>query len=72
MRSLITHPMDPDYRIEIDNSLILCEDLISKYRMLVGSSLWATMLGRYDILYATNTYVRYNILPRKGHLNAWR
>ena len=29
-------PMDPDYRPEIDNSLVLSEDLISKYRMLVG------------------------------------
>ena len=37
--------------------------------MLVGSALWAATLGRYDILYATNTYARYNILSREGHLN---
>jgi len=37
--------------------------------MLVGSALWAATLGRYDILYATNTYALYNILPREGHLN---
>jgi len=61
--------MDPDYRPEIDSSLVLCEDLISKYRMLAGSAFWAAALGRYDILYATNTYARYNILPREGHLN---
>ena len=62
-------PMDPEYRPEVDSSTILSENLIAKYRMLVGSALWAATLGRYDILYATNTFARYNILPREGHLN---
>ena len=43
--------------------------MASKYRMLVGSALWATTLGRYDIIYATSTFARYNAIPREGHLN---
>ena len=39
-------PMDPDYHPEIDNSIVLSDDLIAKYRMLVGSALWAATLGR--------------------------
>jgi hypothetical protein len=61
--------MDPNYHPEVNNSPILSDNLISKYHMLVGSALWATTLGRYDILYATNTFDQYNILPREGHLN---
>ena len=39
-------PMDPDYHPEIDNLIVLSDDLIAKYRMLVGSALWAATLGR--------------------------
>ncbi len=36
-------PIDPDYRPEIDNSIVMSEDLIAKYRMLVGPLRWVDM-----------------------------
>ena len=62
--------MDPKYHPEVDDSSFLGEKLRSKDRMLVGSALWASTLGRFDVLYATNTLARYNAIPREGHLNA--
>ena len=61
-------PMSPDYHPEIDDSPLLTPEDGSRYRMLVGSALWATTLGRHDILYATSTFARYNAVPREGHL----
>ena len=61
-------PMSPEYRPEIDDSPLLSPEDASRYRMLVGSALWATTLGRHDILYATSTFARYNAIPREGHL----
>ena len=63
-------PFDPDYHHEIDESPLLASNDVSKYRMLIGSALWSTVLGRHDILYATGTLARYNALPRQGHLDA--
>ena len=61
-------PMSPEYRPETDDSPLLSPEDGSRYRMLVGSALWATTLGRHDILYATSTFARYNAIPREGHL----
>ena len=61
--------MDPDYHPEIDELPLLIPEMGTKYCMLVGSALWATVLGRFDIMYATSTFARYNALPREGHLN---
>ena len=63
-------PFEPSYHPEIDDSPILGAHEISKYRMLIGSAIWATALGRHDILYATGTLARYNAFPREGHLQA--
>ena len=63
-------PFEPGYHPEIDDSPLLSSHDISKYRMLIGSALWATALGRHDILYATGTLARYNAFPRQGHLEA--
>ena len=38
--------------------------------MLVGSALWATVLGRNDIMYAVSTLARYNAIPRHNHYKA--
>ena len=59
-------PLSPDYHPEVDDSPLLSPEEGSQYRMLVGSALWATTLGRHDILYATPTYARYNAKPREG------
>ena len=61
-------PMDPNYHPEVDDTPLLSSELASKYRMLVGSGLWATTIGRFDVLYAVNTFARYNVMPREGHL----
>ena len=61
-------PMDPNYRPEVDESEFLHGERATKYRMLVGSGLWAATLGRYDVLYPVNTYARFNAIPREGHL----
>lgn len=63
-------PFDPDYHPEIDETPLLTANRVSQYRMLTGSALWATVLGRHDIQYATCTLARYNSLPREGHLQA--
>ena len=63
-------PFDPSYHPEIDDTPLLGNQEISKYRMLIGSAIWATALGRHDILYATGTLARYNAFPREGHLHA--
>lgn len=59
--------MDPNYHPEVDTTELLSPEMCSKYRMFVGSSLWATVLGRHDVLYAVNTFARYNMMPREGH-----
>ena len=63
-------PFDPNYHPEIDETPLLNGNDVSKYKMLIGSALWGTVLGRYDIIYATCTLARYNAIPRQGHLNA--
>lgn len=63
-------PFDTSYHPEIDDTPLLGNQEISKYRMLIGSAIWATAQGRHDILYATGTLARYNAFPRQGHLHA--
>ena len=67
-----TVPMDPDYHPELDDSPLLGEESISKYRMFTGSAQWEITLGRIDIGYATTTLSRYNMCPREGHLLAMK
>ena len=57
-------PMSPDYHPEIDESPLLSPEDGSKYRMLVGSALWAKTLGRHDILYATSTFALMSFLEK--------
>ena len=65
-------PMDPEYRLELDNTPLLGDDDHSIYRMLIGSAQWAITLGRMDIQYATTMLARYGMCPREGHLAAMR
>ena len=50
-------PMDPAYHPEIDESPLLTPESGTKYIMLVESVLWATVLGRFDIMYATSIFL---------------
>ena len=60
--------MSPDYHPETDTTNLLSPKMGSKYRMLVSSALWATVLGHFDVMYAVSTHARYNALPHQGHL----
>ena len=63
-------PMEADYHPEVDDTPLLTGEDISKYRMLIGSAMWAVTLGRYDVMYAVTTLARYNMAPREGHFKA--
>jgi hypothetical protein len=44
--------------------------MASRYRGIIGSRNWAVILGRFDVMYATNTLARFSMAPRLGHLEA--
>jgi hypothetical protein len=66
----IKTPMAADYHPETDDSPLLPEDDISKYRSIIGSLNWLITLGRFDIHYATNALSRFSMTPREGHMKA--
>ena len=59
--------MEFDYHPDTDDTLLLSGDHIYKYRMLIGSVLWAMNLGWYDVMYAMVTLVSYNMETHSGH-----
>ena len=63
-------PMSDQYHPEIDESPLLGEDGITKYRSIIGSLNWVITLGRFDVQYVTSTLSRYSHMPREGHLEA--
>ena len=65
-------PEEHDYHPEVDESPFLEGDLVSKYRMMVGSLNWLVTLGRYDVHHAASTLARHMMMPREGHLQAMR
>ena len=65
-----SHPMDPTYRPELDNTDLLGADDIAKFRMLIGSGQWVISLGRFDVQYPVTMLARFSMAPREGHLKA--
>jgi hypothetical protein len=61
------YPMQ-DLHPETDDSPLLSDDMASKYRGIIGSLNWIVTLGRFDVLYATNTLARFSMAPREQHL----
>jgi len=61
-------PLEGGYHPELDTSDLVCDEDISKYRMLTGSLNWAVTLGRFDVMFAAVTMARYSIAPREGHM----
>jgi hypothetical protein len=53
---------------ELDESLLLDENGICKYRMLIGMAQWACTIGRVDISFAVSSLSRFSMNPRQGHL----
>jgi hypothetical protein len=62
--------MSPDYHPEVDDISFLSDEDASKFRSIIGSLNWLITLGRFDVLYATNTLSRFSMAPREGHLKA--
>ena len=60
-------PIETSYQPEIDENPILSPELRSKYRVFVGCGLWVTTLGRYDVLYAVNSFARFNAFSRERY-----
>ena len=63
-------PMAKEYHPEEDNTPLLDNIGISKYRSLIGTGNWIITLGRFDVFYAINTLSRYSATPQEGHLKA--
>jgi hypothetical protein len=64
----IKTPMSEGYHPGIDDSPLCTEDDSVKYRSIVGYYIWMIVLGGFNIAYATSAMIRFNILPREGHL----
>ena len=53
--------------LEIDDSPTLNPARHSQFRSLVGFANWLVTLGRFDVVYAVNTFSRFSMQPREGH-----
>jgi hypothetical protein len=63
-------PMVEASHPESDDSAFLSREKSTQYRAIIGSLNWTVILGRFDIMYATNTLARFSIAPRVGHFEA--
>jgi hypothetical protein len=64
--------MSEGYYPEVDDSTLCTENYSSKYRSIIGCCIWIIVLGRFDIAYATSAMSRFHMLPREGHLKAFK
>jgi hypothetical protein len=65
-----TELMSEGYHSEVDDTPLCTEEDSAKYRSIVGCCIWITVLGRFDIAYATSAMSRFNMSPREGHMKA--
>jgi hypothetical protein len=63
-------PMHEGSHPEMDDSDYLPPDMATKFRAVIGSLNWVIILGRFDVMYATNTLARFSMAPRLGHLES--
>ena len=63
-------PMKEGLHPESDTSQPLSDEMATRYRAVIGSLNWVVILGRFDVMYATNTLARFSMIPRTGHLEA--
>jgi hypothetical protein len=63
-------PMHEGLHPESDSSQFLSTEMATQYRAVIGSLNWVVILGRFDVMYATNTLARFSMAPRLGHLEA--
>jgi hypothetical protein len=62
--------MSEGYHSEVDDSPLCTEDKSDKYISIIGCCIWIIVLGRFDKSYTTSATIRFNMLPREGHLKA--
>jgi hypothetical protein len=57
---------------ESDAAQLLTSEMATQYRAIIGSLNWEITIGRFDLMYATNTLIHFSLIPRFGHLEATR
>jgi hypothetical protein len=60
--------MSEGYHPEIVDTPICTEEDYAKCRSIIGCCTWITLLGMFDIAYATSAMSRLNMSPREGCL----
>ena len=58
------------YKPELDVTEELDDDMVSRFRQLIGILRWAVELGRLDIYHEVSVLSQFQALPREGHLEA--
>jgi hypothetical protein len=53
---------------ESDDSAYLSKERATQYRAIIEFLNWVVILGRFDVMYATDSLARFSIAPRVGHL----
>jgi hypothetical protein len=62
-------PLEKGDHPELDNSEFLDGEGIAQYQTMIGQLQWCISLGRFDIFTSTMSMSRWQIAPRKGHLD---
>ena len=70
LKSTASVPYPTSYKPELDMSEPLDEDLMSRYKQLIGILRWMVELGRLDIYLELSLLSHYLAAPRIGHLEA--
>jgi hypothetical protein len=63
-------PMHEGAHPESGTSDLLSIEMSTQFRAVIGSLNWAVILGRFDVMYATNTLDCFSMAPRLGHLES--
>jgi hypothetical protein len=63
-------PMAVLAHTETDDTAPLSQAMATHFRAIIGSLNWTVILGRFEVMYATNTLARFSMAPRLGHLEA--
>jgi hypothetical protein len=61
-------PLPSGYKPELDITEELDDNMISRYRQLIGILRWAVELGRLDIYHEVSILSQFQASPREGHL----
>ena len=62
------NPLSIGYRLEVDVTPGLDDDLANYYQSLIGIAIWIVELGRIDIATETSMLFSHFAMPRRGHL----